>query len=734
VSQPTCSDTIGSINITSSDGTPPFTYSWAHNSSLRASRLDSVARGTYRVRVIDANNCAAFDTSITIIPSTIVKLDSVVVRKDILCGQPGTIGAFSSDPNTTFTWSNGQTTQLINPTVPGFYTVTAKTGSCEISDSVEIKELSKINIVLTNIVDALCSTGPNRNSGSVQLGNVTGAVGAFTRGWFKEGQQAEVALNVNSINNLSAGNYRLKITDASGCVKEENFSIGSTVDTIFVALDRASITTIQCKGRSNGQAVATANGGNNSNYAIRWSTGQIGERVTNLAAGRNWVVASNQGCFSDTTFFSVVEADTVEVLKNIVNPSCREAPDGKGTIEIVGKQGNYEIIWPSINKRGPSFDSLRIGSYPVATRNIADPTCVIFDTINVLQSGIFRIAIDSALTSLSGCNSGLPSGQVTLKLDRGTGPVNYTLNGNNLLGGVARGLAGGTYNFIGTNAKGCIDTIKSFTLVQNEPVSAQFAKIDSILCNGGKTCIRLNNARGGSGRGYTYAVNFSRNIPLDSCFEVFSGRYKINVFDSDGCSRELDLTIGQPEKFEIDLDDEIVYQLGGAKPTIDIKSSIGSNIIKVNWSNPDLIDCKSENCQQVQIKEYTTVELLADAVNQNGCIARGRIKLILNERENVFVPSVLKPDNQVVDFENARWKITIGEGIEAIKTLKILDRWGNIVHMAENINNDYEGWDGRWNGQELPPGVYAYVAEIQFVPVNDISKSKVYSGSITLLK
>jgi gliding motility-associated-like protein len=734
VEQPSCSDTMGYIEVNSSGGTGPFTYVWEHDNSITSSRLDSLTQGTFKVMVRDAKDCGLLDTTITIIPSTLVTLDSIVVLKEIECGRPGTIGAFTSSPNATYSWSNGSTNQFINPAEPGMYIVSVKIGECDAIDSIEIRELSNIEVSLANKIDAACSSGPNSKTGSIQLVNVTGATGQFTRSWFKEGQQTEVALNVNQIQNLDAGTYRLKITDETGCIKEEFFTIESEIDSVFIDLDELSVTTIQCQGRNNGEAMASASGGLGSDYRISWSTGEIGNQANNLVGGSNWVVASHRGCFSDTIFFNVNQVAPLEVLKNVVDPTCREAADGRGSIEIVGKAADYEILWTTISKTGPRYDSLKIGAYPIAIRNINDINCIIFDTIQVTKSGEFSIGVDSVLTSLSGCGGGIPAGQVALKILNGSGPVNYSLNGNMISGGIARGLSAGTYDFIGINSKGCLDTIRGFTLLQNEPVQADFANIDSILCNGAKTCIRLSNVRGGSGTGYTYAVNFSRNIPIDSCFEVFSGRYRINVFDSEGCGDSLEITIGQPERFEISLGDDLIYQLGGTKPTISVTPNSGSSIINVNWSNPNFIQCTGDNCQEVQVQEYANIELIADAVNQNGCIARGRIKLTLNEKENVFIPSVLKTDGQVSDFENTRWKITIGEGVESIKTLKILDRWGNIVHTMENINNDYEGWDGLYNGRELPPGVYVYVAEIEFVPTNEQSKSRIYSGSITLLR
>lgn len=734
IEQPSCSDTTGFISVNSSGGASPFIYKWSHDSTRTIPQLDSISRGSYRITARDERNCNVLDTTINIVPSKLLQLDSIRVIKNIECGKPGTISAFTSLPGATYSWSNGSTLSSINPTAPGTYVVSVKSGNCTVIDSVAIRETSNLNVVLINKVDAQCKTGPNSRSGSIQIGNITGGIGQVSRSWFREGQQAEIAQNVNVVNNLTAGNYRLKITDETGCVKEEFFSIGFMIDTVKVRINTDSITTIKCKGRNNGQAAAIAAGGTGSDYVIRWSSGVAGSKVNNLSAGRNWVVASNRGCFSDTSFFNIIEESSIEIVKNVNNPSCPQARDGKGGVEITGNAADYDILWTTINKIGPNVDSLALGNYPVAIRNKNDVNCIIFDTIKITETGEFRIGIDSSITRLSGCGGGLPAGQVGFRVIRGSGPVNYSLNGNLLTGGIARGLTSGTYNFIGVNTKGCIDTIKNFVLNQSQPVSASLARIDSIKCNGGKTCIRLTNVQGGTGKGYTWAVNFSRNLPIDSCFEAFAGRYRINVFDSDGCSDSLTLTIGQPERFEINLGEDIVYQLGGQKPVINITPSSGSNIVSVNWSNPALLDCKSDNCQQAEVKQYGNTELIADAVNQNGCIARGRIKLTLNEKENVFIPSVLKTDGNVVDFENTRWKITLGEGVESIKTLKIMDRWGNVVYMGENLDNNFDGWDGKYNGNDLPPGVYVYVAEIQFVKIEDTAKTNMYSGSITLIR
>lgn len=65
------------------------------------------------------------------------------------------------------------------------------------------------------------------------------------------------------------------------------------------------------------------------------------------------------------------------------------------------------------------------------------------------------------------------------------------------------------------------------------------------------------------------------------------------------------------------------------------------------------------------------------------------------------------------------------EGIEGYpnSVLRIFNRWGNQVHVAEAYLND---WDGTWDGKNLPDGTYFYVLEL-----NDAS-DRSFTGYVQL--
>jgi len=77
----------------------------------------------------------------------------------------------------------------------------------------------------------------------------------------------------------------------------------------------------------------------------------------------------------------------------------------------------------------------------------------------------------------------------------------------------------------------------------------------------------------------------------------------------------------------------------------------------------------------------------------------------------IYIPTAFSPNR---DGRNDYFTLygipSSGEIIE----LNIFDRWGELVFFGKNLQfNDLEsGWDGRFNNQDLQPGVYVYTAQI----------------------
>lgn len=77
---------------------------------------------------------------------------------------------------------------------------------------------------------------------------------------------------------------------------------------------------------------------------------------------------------------------------------------------------------------------------------------------------------------------------------------------------------------------------------------------------------------------------------------------------------------------------------------------------------------------------------------------------------NVFVPNAFSPNNDGVN-DNLVPYFPLGVSVQEF-SMSVFDRWGNILFQTKDINST---WDGYWNGQLMPEGVYIYYLEVSYV-------------------
>lgn len=135
------------------------TYTWtgiAGNGSTQT--VSPTTTTTYTVTGIGANGCAAANPAtitITVVPEIVSTLHSIEICK----GDKGVLDA-GAGPNYTYIWNTGATTQTINTTTAGNYTVTINNGVCSKTFTAtvgyivtpEITEITYYNNLLTIII------------------------------------------------------------------------------------------------------------------------------------------------------------------------------------------------------------------------------------------------------------------------------------------------------------------------------------------------------------------------------------------------------------------------------------------------------------------------------------------------------------------------------------------------------------------------------------------------------
>jgi hypothetical protein len=118
-------NSTGSIDLTITGGTSPYSYSWSNGATTQD--LTNISSGTYTVSVTDAQGCSSTIASITITQPTAGLSASVASTGNVACngGGNGSVDltvAGGTSPYT-FTWSNGATTEDINNLYAGTYNV-----------------------------------------------------------------------------------------------------------------------------------------------------------------------------------------------------------------------------------------------------------------------------------------------------------------------------------------------------------------------------------------------------------------------------------------------------------------------------------------------------------------------------------------------------------------------------------------------------------------------------------
>ncbi len=136
----------GSIDLTVSGGTSPYSYSWSGGQTTED--LTGLLAGTNSVTVTDANGCTT-TASATITEPTAISLSTTQV--DVSCngGNNGFIDLSVSGgtPGYTYSWSNSETTEDISGLVAGPYSVTVvDANGCSATTSATITEPAAIVI------------------------------------------------------------------------------------------------------------------------------------------------------------------------------------------------------------------------------------------------------------------------------------------------------------------------------------------------------------------------------------------------------------------------------------------------------------------------------------------------------------------------------------------------------------------------------------------------------------
>jgi gliding motility-associated-like protein len=131
--------------------------------------------------------------------------------------------------------------------------------------------------------------------------------------------------------------------------------------------------------------------------------------------------------------------------------------------------------------------------------------------------------------------------------------------------------------------------------------------------------------------------------------------------------------------------------------------------------------CRTPIASPVQTTTYTV-----RALDNFGCIAYADIKVNVIDDcspEAIFVANAFTPNGDMLNDEIH----VLSEVLLSVEDFSIYNRWGQLLFTSNDINI---GWDGKFNGKEMPSGVYTYKVRATCINGNETIKA----GNITLIR
>jgi gliding motility-associated-like protein len=609
--------TTGSINLTVSSGTGPFTYLWSNGST--SEDLSSLPAGTYSVVVTDANGCTA-STSVTITQPA-APLTLSFTQTDVLCFGSSTgaidLTVAGGTAPYTYSWSNGATSQDLNSLPFGTYTVTVHdanglTGGCAATTTVTITQPDTPVALNNTHINVLCNGGA---TGSIDL-----TAGGGTPGYIYSWSNGATTEDVSG---LIAGTYTVSVHDANGttggCAANATVTITQPAAAISLSFTKVNVL---CFGGATGSINLSVAGGT-APYTYAWSNGAITEDISGLAAGTYTVVVSDAngaggGCSATIPVTITQPAAAVSLSTTQTNVLCFGASTGAINLTVAGGTPTYSYVW-SNGAVTEDISGLAAGTYTVVVTDANGSTggCTATISATITQPAA-ALTVSTTQTNIL-CFGG-NTGAIDLTPIGGTSPYTYLWN----TGAVTQDLSGltaGTYTVNVTDANGnagsCAATA-TVTITQPAAALSLSSTHVNVLCNGGNTG-SINLTPTGGTAPYTFA--WSNGAVTEDLSNLVAGTYTVVVTDANGstggCTATTTVTITQPAApITVSTTQTNVLCFGASTGAINLTVAGGTAPYSYVWSNGAV----TEDLSIIPAGTYTVVVTDANG-STGGCTA-----------------------------------------------------------------------------------------------------------------
>ncbi len=535
----------GSIDLTPSGGTTPYTYLWS-NASTSQNQTNIVA-GTYSVTITDFKGCTSSKsytitepTALSVILSTTnITCNGLKDGKTSLAVSGGTSGyTYAWTGTGSVSWRTGTKDTMINLPAGTYNYVVTDANSCTKSGSATIQNPDTIAISNVN-TNVSCNGG---NDGDIKLTLLGGSpIGSpvYNYSWTGPGTYTATSKNITA---LEAGTYIITVTDNNSCTKNKTIEIAEP-SAIWI---KDSTIQVTCNGLSDAKIFLKDSGGTGA-HTYSWvgpgAFSSTNKNISGLIAGDYTVtVKDNLNCTKDLKI-TVTEPNKIVLSAIVTNLKCNADKSGAISLTISGGTPAYNYDWkgPGTYKNTVDKDLTGIGAGSYKLILTDNNNCVDSITSVVTEPSKMMLTYDSSNVLCNASNEG----SIDLTISGGTVSGSYVYNwdgpsGFNKSTEDITQLKAGAYIYTVLDDNNCqlLDTVTIF-----EPAKLQLNIATVAVCNGDGTL--TFNAYGGV-KPYMYYVDGSvstspiTNLP-DKIYNVLTqdsnncfDSVKVNLIHNDG--------------------------------------------------------------------------------------------------------------------------------------------------------------------------------------------------------
>lgn len=443
---------------------------------------------------------------------------------------------------------------------------------------------------------------------------------------------------------------------------------------------------------------------------------------------------------------------------------CNGAGDGAINLLLQGPTTDYTFNWTgpnSFTSDEANITNLAPGSY---TLEVFDLTGALFLDTTILISEPQVLAASLTATTESDCDN--PTGSATLAASGGTAPYSFQLVGEGQNDdGFFEPLGAGAYTAIIVDANSCRDTLEfelsspdapqltlpdTLSICGSEPLDIDAGTHEVYAWSTGATSASITVNQTGS---YSVTVSNSQGCTAADTVRVLAGQVPQAQIPLDF------FQICPGDTFQLQVSGGDTYQwidTSGTLSALDIPNPLATPqyigryfVIVSNACGADTVSIRAlpfivtataglDTCLAYQtegrlaasggilydwqaalypvsdssipdpvVAPLESTTYVVEIMDQNGCFTLDSVLVMISDDpvSSIRAINMITPNgddkNDVLEFQGAS---KFGEN-----TLKIYNRWGDLVYQKLNYQQDDERFDGTRNGSPLPAANYYYV-------------------------